>query len=102
MGVIDLARHSWKVTQLLSFPSFRELHFQFNSISRRAAYGDTPTYKRHLAIAYGSAVEAGELLEVAVDAAVVHPEFGNRLLVHNRRSQRLILGLLRKRPEAQS
>ncbi len=56
-----------------------------------------PTYTRHLRIAYGSAVETGELLEIALKANVIPVEPGTQLLNHNRRSQRLLLGMLRSR-----
>jgi four helix bundle protein len=58
---------------------------------------DQPSFTRHLAIAYGSAVETGELLEIALDAGILPDEVGNRLLTKNQRSQRLLLGLLKAR-----
>jgi hypothetical protein len=48
-----------------------------------------------LAIAYGSAVETGELLEVALDAKIVPAEVVDALLSRNQHSQRLLLGLLK-------
>jgi hypothetical protein len=52
---------------------------------------------RHLAIAYGSAVETGELLQLAVDAQIVNPDVGKQLLIRAQRSERLLPGLLRSR-----
>jgi four helix bundle protein len=72
------------------------LSVQLN-IAEGYAYGDSPSYTRHLAIAYGSAVETGELLEIALDAQIVAKEIGSGLLNRNRRSQRLLLGMLRRR-----
>jgi hypothetical protein len=48
-------------------------------------------------IAYGSAVETGELLEIAIDARIVATEVGTYLLKRNTGSQRLLLGMLRRR-----
>jgi len=64
------------------------------NIAEGYAYGESPSFTRHLAIAYGSAVETGELLEIAVDASIIGAEFGTRLLNRNRRSLRLLLGML--------
>jgi len=49
-----------------------------------------------VSIAYGSAVETGELLEIALDANIVTVDVGRHLLHRNHRSQRLLLGM-RKR-----
>jgi four helix bundle protein len=46
------------------------LSVQLN-IAEGYAFGDSPSFTRHLAIAYGSAVETGELLEVALEAHVI-------------------------------
>jgi hypothetical protein len=59
--------------------------------------GESPSFNRHIAIAYGSAVETGELLEIALDANIVDTDVGEHLLGRNRRSQRLLLGMLRRR-----
>jgi hypothetical protein len=48
-----------------------------------------------LSIAYGSAVETGELLEIALDADIVDGETAIHLIQRNRRSQRLLLGMLK-------
>jgi hypothetical protein len=48
-------------------------------------------------IAYGSAVETGELLEIALDIEIIAAEIGRSLLNRNRRSQRLLLGMIRRR-----
>ena len=73
------------------------LSVQLN-IAEGYAFGETPTYTRHLRIAYGSAVETGELLEIALKANVIAVDIGTNLLTRNRRSQRLLLGMLRSRP----
>jgi four helix bundle protein len=72
------------------------LSVQLN-IAEGYAYANSPSFTRHLAIAYGSAVETGELLEIALDAEVVSAEVVRPLLTRNQRSQRLLLGLLKWR-----
>jgi four helix bundle protein len=97
LGSIALARESWKpyAEALFSQLQHASLSVQLN-IAEGYAYGESPTFTRHLRIAYGSAVETGELLEIALKANVIPVESGTRLLNHNRRSQRLILGMLRR------
>ena len=101
LGSIELTRNSWKPYAAALFSQLQRasLSVQLN-IAEGYAFGESPTYARHLRIAYGSAVETGELLEIALEADVIAPETGTRLLTRNRRSQRLLLGMLRrKRPD---
>ena len=97
LGTIELARDSWKPYAAALFSQLQRasLSVQLN-IAEGYAFGESPTYTRHLRIAYGSAVETGELLEIALKADVVAPEIGTCLLTRNRRSQRLLLGMLRR------
>ena len=98
LGAIDLARTSWKPYASALFAQLQRasLSVQLN-IAEGYAFGESPSFNRHLAIAYGSAVETGELLEIALDASIVATDVGNHLLSRNRRSQRLLLGMLRRR-----
>src|SRR5688572_5518649 len=80
------------------FRSFSEPLSRFSSTSAEGyAFGESRTYMQHLRIAYGSAVETGELLETALKANVIGVDPGVRLLTRNRRSQRLLLGMLRSK-----
>src|SRR4051794_2748950 len=96
LGTIELSRSSWKpyASALFSQLQRASLSVQLN-IAEGYAFGESPTYTRHLRIAYGSAVETGELLETALKAHVIPIDPGSRLLTRNRRSQRLLLGMLR-------
>ena len=96
LGALEVARGSWKpyASALFSQLQRASLSVQLN-IAEGYAYGDSPSFTRHLAIAYGSSVETGELLEVALDADIVSRDVGAHLLTRNRRSQRLLLGLLK-------
>jgi four helix bundle protein len=97
LGVIHLARSSWQPWASAIFSQLQRssLSVQLN-IAEGYAYVKTPSFQRHLTITYGSAVETGELLEIALDAQVVTPETGNPLVVRNHRSQRLLLGMLKR------
>ena len=97
LGVINLARVSWKPYASALFAQLQRasLSVQLN-IAEGYAFGETPTFTRHLAIAYGSALETGELLEIALDAGVIPINVGRHLLCRNRRSQKLLLGMLRR------
>ena len=101
LGSIGLARDSWKpyASALFSQLQRASLSVQLN-IAEGYAFGDSPSFTRHLRIAYGSAVETGELLETALKADVIPADTGVLLLNRNRRSQRLLLGMLRHRTSA--
>jgi four helix bundle protein len=64
-GVIDLSRVHWKPygAPVIGQLQRASLSVQLN-IAEGFAYGDSPTYTRFLGIAYGSAVETIELLEL--------------------------------------
>ena len=98
LGTIQLSRVSWKPYAAALFGQLQRasLSVQLN-IAEGYAYANSPSFTRHLAIAYGSAVEPGELLEIALDADVVSAEVVRPLLTRNQRSQRLLLGLLKWR-----
>jgi four helix bundle protein len=97
LGVIELARSSWKPYASALFAQLQRasLSVQLN-IAEGYAFGESPSFTRHLAIAYGSAVETGELLEIALDANIIGIGPGKHLLSRNRRSQRLLLGMLKR------
>jgi four helix bundle protein len=102
LGVISLACTNWKPYAAAVFSQLQRasLSVQLN-IAEGYAFGKSPTFRRHLAIAYGSAIETGELLQVALDSKVIPINQGKYLLSRTQRSQRLLLGMLRKmnRPE---
>jgi four helix bundle protein len=98
--VIRLARSSWKPYAAALFSQLQRasLSVQLN-IAEGYTFGDSPTFTRHLGIAYGSAVETGELLQLALDAEVVDSEPLKALLKRARRTERLLLGMLKQRRE---
>jgi four helix bundle protein len=100
VGVIRLARSSWKPYAAALFNQLQRasLSVQLN-IAEGYTLGDSPTFTRHLGIAYGSAVETGELLQLALDAEIAEPENLKALLKQARRTERLLLGMLKQRRE---
>jgi len=103
LGTLEAARTAWKPYAAALFSQLQRasLSVQLN-IAEGYAYGDSPSFTRHLTIAYGSAVETGELLELAHDSDIMPAEIVRELLQHNQRSQRLLLGLLKWRKQAAS
>ena len=97
LGTLEIARTSWKPYAAALFSQLQRasLSVQLN-IAEGYSYGPSRSFTRHVSIAYGSAVETGELLEIALDAKIVAKEIGDHLLQRNRRSQRLLLGMLQR------
>lgn len=75
IGVIRLCRSGWKpyASALFSQLQRASLSVQLNS-AEGYTFGESPTFTRHLGIAYGSAVETGELLRFCIDAEIVNAE----------------------------
>jgi len=71
------------------------LSIQLN-IAEGHALGDRGRFGNHLAVAYGSATETAELIELAVDDASLPKECGEQLLIHTQQCERLLLGLLKR------
>ena len=55
-------------------------------------------FRNHLEIAYGSAVETCELLELSIEMEVFSIDVARRALEHCRQSQRLLRGLIKRVP----
>ena len=98
LAVIGLARTAWRpYASALFFQLQRaSLSVQLN-ISEGYTFGNSPTFTRHLGVAYGSAVETGELLSLLAEATIVESPLVAPVQEHNRLCQRLILGLLKRR-----
>ena len=72
------------------------LSIQLN-IAEGYTFGDSPTFTKHLGIAYGSAVETGELLRLALDSEIVGKESLSKLIKRTQETERILLGMLRRR-----
>ena len=98
LAVIALARTAWKpYASAVFFQSQKaSLSVQLN-ISEGYTFGNSPTFTRHLAVAYGSAVETGELLRLLTESGIGGAPLVEVVRMRNAQSQRLILGLLKRR-----
>jgi four helix bundle protein len=98
VAVIRLARSSWKPYAAALFNQLQKasLSVQLN-IAEGYTFGDSPTFTRHLAIAYGSAVETEELLQLALDAEAAAEKSLTPLLQRIRYTERLLVGMLKQR-----
>jgi four helix bundle protein len=98
IAVIRLCRSSWKPYASALFNQLQRasLSVQLN-IAEGYTFGESPTFTRHLGIAYGSAVETGELLRLAIDAEIVEADAINMLLKRVGNTERLLLGMLKRR-----
>ena len=95
--VIIAAREHWRPWAAALFSQLQRaaLSVQLN-LAEGASFGPSATHTRHLAIAYGSAVEAWELIEHLVEAEVIPTELASELVAHSRRSRALLVGLLKR------
>ena len=94
---IRLARDAWKPFAAALFGQLQRaaLSVQLN-IAEGYAYGPGKRFRAHLEIAYGSAIETADLLELAVDEQLVDAREGTDALCRCRRTQGLLLGLLKR------
>ena len=97
-GVIELAKSHWKPYAAALFDQLQRasLSVQLN-IAEGYTFGDTPSFRRHLGIAYGSALETRELLELAIDMGLLPHRLVDPLLASARDTQYLLLGMLKRR-----
>jgi four helix bundle protein len=96
LAVVKAAKLYWKPW---ASPLFAQLlrcapSVQVN-IAEGAAFGPSPTYTRHLSIAYGSAIETIEFIELLIDSGTLPQDFGRDLLAHAWKSRQLLVGLLK-------
>jgi len=96
--VIRVAQTAWKPYGSALFYQLQRaaLSTQLN-IAEGYTFADSPTFTRHLGLAYGSAVETGELVRLLGEAGLVDPTALTELRERNARCQRLVLGLLKRR-----
>jgi four helix bundle protein len=97
-GVIHLSRAHWKAygAPLIGQLQRASLSVQLN-IAEGFAYGNSPTYTRFLGIAYRSAVETIELLELAAGAGIFPSEPVNNLRAHAFGARNCLIALLKHR-----
>ncbi len=100
LAVVGISRDHWKPFLAAIFAQLQKasLSVQLN-IAEGYAFTTSPSFLRHLTIAYGSSVETGELLELLRLALVVPEETIVPILDRCHLCQRLVLGLLKRTRE---
>jgi four helix bundle protein len=96
--VIQLSKSSWKPYAAALFSQLQRASLSVHlNIAEGYTFGDSPTFTRHLGIAYGSAVETEELLRLALDSGVLGERSLRPLLQRIQETERILLGLLKQR-----
>jgi four helix bundle protein len=97
LAVLRASREFWKPRAAELFRQLQRsaLSIQLN-IAEGHALGDRGRFGNHLAVAYGSATETSELIELAVEDGILSRELGEALLQHTHQCERLLLGLLKR------
>ncbi len=101
-GVVSASRDHWRPWAAAPFDQLQRasLSVQLN-IAEGWSFGPSPTRDRHLEIAYGSAREAHEVIELMQDTQVLPPRIAAELWRHSELTIKLLVGLLqRTRPRA--
>ena len=97
LGVLRLGDKHWRPSLGSAFHQLyrASLSTQLN-IAEGYAFGPSPSYKRHLSIAYGSAVETTDVLEDLRDSGILANDLFTDLVARSRRTQALIRGLQKR------
>jgi len=96
-AVLEGSRTSWKPYASAVFAQLQRasLSVQLN-IAEGYALRSRPRFRNHLEIAYGSAVETGELLDLVVRNHLFPESLSQGAQASCIHSQRLLLGLIRR------
>jgi four helix bundle protein len=97
LAALDASREHWKPYAAALFGQFQRaaLSVQLN-IAEGYALGGGKSFANHLLIAYGSAIETEELLELAREKRILPEEMVHEILNSCTRCQRLLLGLIKR------
>jgi four helix bundle protein len=97
LATLDACRQHWKPYAAALFGQLQRasLSVQLN-IAEGYALGTRKSFANHLRIAYGSAVETEEILELAGEKRILPEKVAGEMIEHCLRSQRLLLGLLKR------
>lgn len=96
LAVLELSRTAWKPHAAALFNQLQRagLSIQLN-IAEGYALADR-RFGNHLAIAYGSAAEVAELIQLGLDSQAIPEELGRPLLARVEGCRQLLLGLLKR------
>jgi four helix bundle protein len=103
LRVLELCRTHWAPYGAALFSQLQRsaISVQLN-IAEGYTFTESRTFTRHLGIAYGSAVETGEILSLLIESGIIAREDCLEAVRANSRCQRLLLGMLKKRRPASS
>ena len=96
LAALDASRVHWKPYAAALFGQFQRaaLSVQLN-IAEGYALGTRRSFANHLRIAYGSAIETEEILELALEKRILPEDKTRETIESCTRCQRLLLGLLK-------
>jgi four helix bundle protein len=96
-AVLSLSASSWKPHLAAVFSQLQRssLSVQLN-IAEGYAFTDSPTFRKHLRIAYGSAIESDDLLELMLEQDHFDKAEIIRALSICRETQKLVFGLMKR------
>jgi four helix bundle protein len=98
LEVLRACRDYWKPTTAPFFTQLQRASLSVHlNIAEGNTFGDSKTFTRHLTIAFGSAVETIDLIELAIESGTIEATRGQRLLEHAHASRKLLIGLLKQR-----
>ena len=98
LNVIHLGLHHWLPHLAGLFGQLQRSSVSVMvNISEGYGWMKTATFTRHLRIAYGSALETADILEVLNDSRAIPSAVIEPTIAHCHRSQRLLLGMLKRR-----
>ena len=94
---LRVCRTQWRPSASALFSRLQRssLSIQLN-IAEGYALADRGRFANHLAVAYGSAVETRDILELAVEEGILPREGSTEILARCQRCERLLLGLLKR------
>ena len=94
--VLDICKHRWHVSAAAVFSQLQRsaLSVQLN-IAEGYALRSPRRLRNHLTIAYGSAVETLDLLELLEETNLVPDGLAKQASAHTREAQALLMGLLK-------
>ena len=96
--MIRLVRDAWRPNAAALYAQLQRASLSVElNIAEGYTFGDSPTFTRHLGIAYGSAVETVELLRLGIEADALPRAPAQEILARADSARVLLLGLVKRR-----
>lgn len=96
-AVLRASRDQWQPWAQATYAQLQRssLSVQLN-IPEGWSFGPSPTRNRHLEIAFGSAMETADLIELMVEEEILRGDVAGDLKLHSANSVKLLVGLLKQ------